>query len=114
MTEKRGYGHNEHENRTMKKWVDIVEFDAMKKATSLVIRCILENGAIRFEGNPALVKKIEGGIWRADEKKMVRPADGEAFLAALPVEFHSAYLFATEVQEGDEVKEYTLPPEEKL
>lgn len=91
---------------SMKKWVDIMRVDAAKRESKVVARCILEGGKVRCEGNESFIKNLENeGVFSLNEKKMVKPADGETFLRALGQEFKSAYLFATDVQEGEEVKE---------
>jgi len=91
------------------KWVDIVAVDGEKMTGSVRARCILEGGKVRIEGDEAWVKKLNEGIAVGPNQKFT-PEDGDGFLEALAREFRSAYLFATDVKEGDKVEEYEMPP----
>lgn len=93
------------------KWVDLITFDATTLKETITAHCILENGVIRFEGNP---KSIEG----MPEKllldgKIVSQADGEEYLRALGHEYRSAYFLASDINEGDVITTpKTLPPQD--
>lgn len=93
----------------MLKWVDIISYDAEKRKGDVAVRCILENGKVRIEGDEKLKTSLEEGIALGPGNK-VMPADGEAFLEALGREFKGGHLFATEVREGDDVEKYETPP----
>lgn len=90
------------------RWVDVVEVDAAERKVLRSARCVLEGGVVRCEGDPELVAHLERGISVTPES-ILRPADGKEFLYALPRVFCSAYLFATEVREGDAVRAFILP-----
>lgn len=104
---------NEKKENPMK-WVDLVEFDAIAKKAEVAIRATLDGGHIRFEGDPQMVKQLEEkGVYSPELRRLVKPADGEAFLAALGYEFRTPYFFATDVQEGDKPEPpgaFKMPP----
>ena len=96
------------------KWVHLVEFDAQNREGKVVATFVLEDGKIRGVGNEALLSNMHRGIFSPFENKRVTGDDGEIFLNALPVEFRNAYLFATDVQEGDKILPYQTPPMHKI
>jgi hypothetical protein len=96
------------------KWVDIVSFNAEKDAAKVVARCILEAGEIRFEGEDFIIDNIKTGVPSVSDAKLITPQDGEKFLKALSDQYRSAYLFATDVQSGDAVKDFKIPPMKKV
>jgi hypothetical protein len=103
-----GMEENEKKEGPMK-WVDIVEFDAVSKKGNALVRATLEGGQVRLEGDDKLTSRLENGVFSPELGKMVKPADGEPFLKALGTEFRSAYLFATDVKEGDSPEPYEAP-----
>ncbi len=91
------------------KWVDLVEFDAAARKGKVLVRATLEGGTVRLEGDPDLVARLEKGVNSWSEKKRMKPEDGEGFLKALGEEYRNAYLFATDVQEGEKPEPYETP-----
>ena len=99
----------------MKKWVDIVSFDPVKREGKVRLRCILEpDGKLRFEGDETMVRRVEVGVYSTEHKRRMTPDDGEEFMKALPQEFHSAELFASDVKQGEKIEEYVTPPVEDV
>ncbi len=78
------------------KWVEIISYDATKNQSSVVVRCIFENGVIRYEGDASVIAQLEHGIPLFGGTVM--PGDGEKFLEAVRSGYRSAYLFASEIQ----------------
>lgn len=96
------------------KWVYLIEFDAIKREGRVAATCVLgDDHVVRCAGDEPLVAMLTAGI-RGPENKPLTPADGLAFLEALPKEFRSAYLFATDVEEGAELLLYRTPTAKKV
>lgn len=95
------------------KWVDLVTYDAMNRTAELRVRCILENGKIRFEGPDNIIDQISQGIGVAGEG-IITPEHGEKFLKALGLKYRNPYFFASEIKEGPRITEYTLPEWKKI
>lgn len=95
-------------------WVDLVSFDAVKQEGDLKVRCILEDGRVRFEGDEQIISDIQKGIPEYPSGTVITPADGLRFLNALGREFRSAYFFATDVRQGDVLTPYETPPLKKI
>lgn len=82
-------------------WVDISQFDGQTRESKVRVRFILENGKIRWEGDKSVAESIANtGVYSVVAGRTVTPEDGEAFLAGLGDEYRSAYLTASDVNEG--------------
>ncbi len=92
------------------KWVDLVQFDAATESGKALVRATFDGTAVRLEGDAAMTARLEkDGVFSVAEQRTVRPADGEVFLTALGEEYRNAYLFATDVREGDTPVPYEAP-----
>ncbi len=97
------------------KWVDLVEFDAIARKGKVLVRVMLEGGRARFEGDARLVGQLEkNGVFSSSAKKNVMADEGELFLKALGEKYRNAYLFATDVKEGEKPEPYEPPPVTKV
>lgn len=82
------------------KWVDLIAFDQQQNKARVCVRCILVNGAVRFDGDAEVVAQLTSGIQTGPEERVL-PSQGEVFLVALTREYRSPYLFASDLNEGD-------------
>lgn len=98
------------------KWVDLISlsFEDGKLGATTDARWILEGDRIRAEGNAEIISTVARGLYHHPSGGMVTPKDGERFLEALGLEFRSVYSFATDVQEGETIVAYQLPPMKKV
>lgn len=82
-------------------WVDIRQFDGHTRQAKVRVRFILEDGKIRWEGDKNIAETIVGtGVFSVSAGRTVTPSDGEAFLTGLGEEYRSAYISASDINEG--------------
>ena len=87
-------------------WVDLETFDLKTNTFSPLVRCVNENGIIRFDGDEAIISNLKTGVVSMmPEEDPILPSDPEGFLQVLTERFTSPNLRATTIQSGD-----TLPP----
>lgn len=86
---------------TPMQWIDISKFNPETKKAIALVRFVLDDGVVRWEGDASLGARVaHDGVFSSSLGRQVFPADGEAFLFGLGEEYRSAYFFASEVQEG--------------
>lgn len=98
--------NNEHEA----KWVDLVKYDPVTDKSQVLVKCVLEDGKLHYEGDATFAERhLAKGIYSAAENRLIMPDEGEPFLRSLQYEFHAPQFFATGVNEGAKPTDYAGP-----